>query len=44
VYRGRSLPHTWYPEHQLFGILHAHTLLQLESKVRGLVHKKHWGP
>jgi hypothetical protein len=44
VYTGRSLPHTWYPERQLFGILNAHTLLQLESKVPGLAHKKHWRP
>jgi hypothetical protein len=36
VYTGRSLLHTWYPERQLFGILNAHTLLQLQSKVRGL--------
>jgi hypothetical protein len=27
-----------------FGILNAHTLLQLESKVRELVHKKRWRP
>jgi hypothetical protein len=44
VYAGRSLPHTWYPERQLIGILNAHTLLQLESKVRRLVHKKRWNP
>jgi hypothetical protein len=42
VYTGRSLPHTWYPECQLFGILNAHALLQLESKVRGLALRKHW--
>jgi hypothetical protein len=35
VYTGRPLPHTWYPERQLFGILNAHALLKLESKVRG---------
>jgi hypothetical protein len=33
VYTGHSLPHSWYPERQLFGILNAHALLQLESKV-----------
>jgi hypothetical protein len=41
VYSGRSLPHTWYPELQLFGIVNAHTPLQLELKVRGLAHNKH---
>jgi hypothetical protein len=44
VYTGRSLPHTWYPERQLFGTRNTHTLLQLESKVRELAHKKHWRP
>jgi hypothetical protein len=42
VYTGSSLPHTWYTERQLFGILNAHALLQLEFKVRGLAHRKHW--
>jgi hypothetical protein len=32
VYTGRSLPHTWYPERQLFGILNAHALLQMGFK------------
>jgi hypothetical protein len=44
VYTGRSLPHTWYPERQLFGILNAHALLQLGFKVWGLAHRKHWHP
>jgi hypothetical protein len=42
VYTGRSLPHTWYPERQLFGILNAHALLQLGFKVRGLAYWIHW--
>jgi hypothetical protein len=44
VYTGRSLLHTWYPEPQLFGILNAHTLLQLDSKVRGFAYRIHWRP
>jgi hypothetical protein len=47
VYTGRSLPHTWYlqySERQLIGILNAHTLLQLESKVQRLAHRTHWNP
>jgi hypothetical protein len=44
VYTGRSLPHTWYPERQLFGILNAHNPLQLESKVQGLAYRIHWRP
>jgi hypothetical protein len=44
VYTWRSLPHTWYPDRQFCGTRNAHTLLQLESKVRGLVHQKHWRP
>jgi hypothetical protein len=44
VYTGRSLPHTWYPDRQLFGILKAHILLLLESKVRRLAHRIHWNP
>jgi hypothetical protein len=46
VSAGRSLPHTWYPERQLFGtgILNVHTLLQQESKVRGLAYRTHWRP
>jgi hypothetical protein len=34
----------WNPERQLIGTMNAHTLLQLESKVRALAHKKHWRP
>jgi hypothetical protein len=44
VYTGRSLLHTWYPERQLFGILNAPTLLQLESKMQGLAYRTHWHP
>jgi hypothetical protein len=44
MYTGRSLPHTWYPERQLIVTLNSHTLLQRESKVRTLAHKKHWRP
>jgi hypothetical protein len=44
VYAWRSLPHTWYPERQLFGILNAHALLQVGVKVRGFAHRKHWRP
>jgi hypothetical protein len=44
VYTGRSLPHSWYPERQLFGILNAHALQQLGFKVLGLAHKTHWRP
>jgi hypothetical protein len=41
VYTGRSLPHTWYPERQLFGILNAYALLQLGFKVRELAYQIH---
>jgi hypothetical protein len=44
VYTGRSLPHTWYPERQLIGILNTHTLLKLESKVLRLAQRTHWNP
>jgi hypothetical protein len=44
VYTGRSLPHTWYPERQLFGILNAHALLQLGFKVLGLAYWIPWRP
>jgi hypothetical protein len=44
VYSGRSVSDTWNPERQLIGTLTAQTLLQLESKVRGLAHRKHWRP
>jgi arylamine N-acetyltransferase len=42
VYTGRSFPHTWYPERQLFGILNAYALLQLGFKVRRLAYRTHW--
>jgi hypothetical protein len=38
VYTGRSLPHTWCPERQLFGILNVHAMLQLGFEVRGLAY------
>jgi hypothetical protein len=44
VYTWRSLPHTWYPGRQHIGILNAHALQQLESKVRRLAHMTHWNP
>jgi hypothetical protein len=44
VNTGRSLPHTWYPERQLFGILNAHALLQLWFKVVELAYRIHWRP
>jgi hypothetical protein len=44
VYTGSSLPHTWYPERQLFGILNAHNPLHLESKVRGLAYRTQCRP
>jgi hypothetical protein len=39
-----SLPDSWCPGRQVIGTLNAHTLLKLESEVRGLAHKKHWRP
>jgi hypothetical protein len=39
-----SLPDSWCPGRQLIGTLNAHTLLQLESEVRGMAHKKHGHP
>jgi hypothetical protein len=39
-----SLPDSWCPGRQLIGTLNAHTLLQLESEVRGLAHRIHWNP
>jgi hypothetical protein len=45
VYTGRSLPDTWLNlSANSIGILNAHTLLRLESKERGLAHRKHWYP
>jgi hypothetical protein len=44
VYTGRSLSDTWNPERQLIGTLNAHSLLQLESKVRGMAYRIHWRP
>jgi hypothetical protein len=44
VYTGHSFPHTWNPDRQLYGILNGHTLMRLESNVRGFAHRKHLHP